>query len=84
AISPASPDIAAGNLQAPATVNVFENLNVTVTISNNGEAATGNYREDQIWISPDNQLFNGPEDVRLAWHYDYSAVLNPGQSKTFT
>lgn len=81
---PASPDIAATNLQAPPNVNVFENLNVTVTITNHGEASTSAFRTDQIWLSRDEYLFNHPDDFRLAWYYDYNSVLNPGESKTLT
>lgn len=79
-VAPSAPDLAASNLNAPATVNILENFTASWTVTNNGEAATANFRQDEIWISPDNQLFDG-NDTRIAYAGD-SVVINPAQSIT--
>lgn len=83
-LAPASPDLAASNLIAPATVNILQNFNADITVTNNGQVATGSYREDEIWISQDPVLFNDPSDTFVGLKFDNSGILAPGQSKIFT
>lgn len=83
-IAPASADLAASNLVTPPTVNILQNFNADITVTNNGQVATGSYREDEIWISQDPILFNDPGDNFVGLKFDNDGVLAPGQSKVFT
>lgn len=83
-IAPASADLAASNLIAPPSVNILQNFNADITVTNNGQVATGSYREDEIWISQDPILFNDPGDNFVGLKFDNAGVLAPGQSKVFT
>ncbi|MBX3265900.1 MAG: PD40 domain-containing protein [Acidobacteria bacterium] len=83
-IAPASADLAASNLVAPPTVNILQNFSADITVTNNGQVATGSYREDEIWISQDPILFNDPGDNFVGLKFDNAGVLAPGQSKVFT
>ncbi|QYO65309.1 CARDB domain-containing protein [Leptolyngbya sp. 7M] len=82
-IAPASADLAASDLIAPATVNIRQNFSADITVTNNGQVATGSYREDEIWISQDPILFNDPGDSFIGLKFDNSGILAPGQSKVF-
>jgi Tol biopolymer transport system component/subtilase family serine protease len=79
-VAPSAPDLAVSNLTAPPSVNILEDFTASWTITNNGEAATANFRQDTVYISPDNQLFNG-NDTTIANGGD-SVVINPTQSIT--
>lgn len=82
-IAPAAPDVAGSNIIAPATVNILEGFSASWTVTNVGQAATGSYRQDTVFLSADNILFNDPSDVFIGHHYDNSGTLAPGQSKVF-
>lgn len=79
-VRPAAPDVAVSGLSAPPSVNILQNFTATWTVTNNGQAPTGSYRQDTFFISPDDQLFNGNDTV-VGWSYDNDGVLAPGQSK---
>ncbi len=80
-VSPSAPDIAASNLVAPPIVNILQNFSASWTVSNIGEAPAPSGRDDRVYISPDNELFNG-NDTQIAQAYQTVPPLEPGQSVT--
>ncbi len=83
-VAPAAPDVAASNLTAPATVSILQNFTTSWRITNNGQAPTDQYREDRLYISSDDILFNSPNDIDVGRSYENGASIAPGAFRDVT
>lgn len=79
-VTPSAPDVAASNLTAPPVLSTRRGFTVGWTVTNDGEAPTPAGRDDRIYLSPDDQLFNG-NDIQLFQNYDSGGPLGVGQSR---
>ena len=77
-VAPAAPDITVSNLTAPPTVSVLQNFTASWRITNSGQAPTNDYRQDTLYISTDDVLFNSPNDVVVGRRYENGAAIAPG------
>lgn len=83
-VAPSAPDVSASNLTAPATVSILQNFTASWRVTNNGQAPTAAYREDRLYISTDDILFNSPNDIDVGRSYENGASIAPGAFRDVT
>lgn len=80
-VAPAAPDVVASNLAAPPVVNVLQNFTASWTVTNSGQAATNAYRQDSLYISTDDVLFNDVNDRIVGRLFENGAAIQPGATR---
>ena len=83
-VAPAAPEITVSDLSAPSPVSILQNFTASWRITNNGQAPTNNYRQDTLYISTDDILFNSPNDVIVGRKYENGAAIAPGTFRDVT
>lgn len=83
-VAPAAPEITASNLTAPSPVSILQNFTASWRVTNSGQAPTNDYRQDTLYISTDDILFNSPNDVIVGRKYENGAAIAPGTFRDVT
>lgn len=83
-VGPAAPEISVSGLAAPPTVSILQNFTASWRVANSGQAATNDYRQDTLFISTDDVLFNSPNDVVVGRKYENGASIPIGAFRDVT
>jgi hypothetical protein len=76
-------DLVVGLVSGPASANSGESVTVQYSITNQGAAATSQYRYDQIVFDPDGIPGNG-DDLEIRGPFYADGSFAPGESRTYS